>query len=60
MAKARAEYYVSVCPETKQVFICKVGVDNNLCMVFDHGKRSDTENARKIVDTLNRGGKKHG
>ena len=54
----KAKYYVSVCRVTGQVFICKVGVDGNLAMVFDHDGRTDYDNARKLVALLNRKGGK--
>lgn len=50
----KASYYVSVCPVTKEVFVCKVGVDGNIAMVFDGDGRSAYENARKIVAALHR------
>jgi len=48
-------FYVSACPDTGRVFICEVGVDNNIAEVFARdGNETAGDNAQFICDALNK------
>lgn len=47
-------WYVSTCPDTQRVFVCQMGVDNNICEVFSRGPSETVgDNAWLIADALN-------
>jgi hypothetical protein len=46
-------YYASSCPETERWFVCKEGVDNNLCECFAWGGATAEDNAIQIAHAIN-------
>ena len=49
------KYYIHKCEETNRIFICEVGVDNNLCEVFSRDDQETIgDNAEFICEALNK------
>lgn len=54
-AKEDGSFYVSTCPDTGRVFVCKARVDNNIAEVFSGGGIDTAEMVSQYMcDELNR------